>query len=374
MVFFPLVTTGESLAKNHSVEPNQSILTQNRTHKPIFEIQFFSNNIRERLNYNLLEQLGIGKVIVRVFQDKQFGGGLFFSNSVFRVLNPTLDFLIPEFKGKNVGLVAWMITRNFKWVKKKDYFDFVYDRGYRRQIRRFDIFNPQAIDKIISVYKELALKPIDGILLQDDFFIRYNEGFSNWGKAVFANSTGRPARERSMMDPYSEDHRLWVETKVSQIIQVLEKIVNACKKQNPQLEIGMNMYYESPYYKTNSEKWYAHNLEKIVNTGIDYVYLMSYHRQIKKEMKLSEKNNQELFRNIVNRAYDICRDKLVVKIQFRDWDTGKTIPLNELLDYLRMVPKGVKRVCLTPVKVGDFEFIKRLINMYCYPSGIKFKN
>ena len=136
----------------------------------------------------------------------------------------------------------------------------------------------------------------------------------------------------------------------------------------------MNMYYESPFYKTNSEKWYAHDLEKIVNTGIDYVYLMTYHRQIKKEMKLSEKQNQNLFRNIVNRAFDICRDKLVVKIQLRDWDTGKTIPQRELLNYLRMVPQGVQRICLTPVKVGDFEFIKRLIYSYYYPSGVIFKN
>jgi hypothetical protein len=101
---------------------------------------------------------------------------------------------------------------------------------------------------------------------------------------------------------------------------------------------------------------------------------MTYHRQIKKEMKLSEKQNQNLFRKIVNRAFDICRNKLVVKIQLRDWDTGKKIPAGEILNYLRMIPQGVQRICLTPVKVEDFSFIKRLIYSYNYPSGVIFKN
>jgi len=371
---FPLWMRGESQNHTDLNVQNQIKYLENKNNRPIIEIQFFSNSIRARLNFDLLKQMGIGKVIVRVFQDKQKNGGLLFSNSVFRVINPTLDLLIPEFDDKNVKLYAWMITRNFKWVKEGDYFDYEYNQGFRKQVRRFDIFNPQAVDKIIAVYKELASKKIKGILIQDDFFIRYNEGFSNWGKAVFSRSTQRPADEKLMTDPNSLDHRLWIDTKVRQIIKVLKMIVSACKGKNPGLEIGMNMYYESPVYKNNTENWYAHDLRKIVNSGIDFVYLMTYHRQIKKEMKLTEMQNQALFRKIVNRAFQVCKNKLVVKLQLRDWDTGKTIPINEMLNYLRLIPPGVRRICLTPIKIEDLDLIKRMLNRYYYPSGVIFKN
>ena len=88
---------------------------------------------------------------------------------------------------------------------------------------------------------------------------------------------------------------------------------------------------------------------------------MSYHRQIKKEMKLSEDRNRMLFKKIVEKAYEICKDRLVVKIQVRDWDTDEIIPLVELKNYIRLVPKSIKRICFTPVEIEDFYHIKSLI-------------
>lgn len=374
LFFFSQVIRGEP---RNNIYLNTSRLISNTEpagHKPEFELQFFSNGFPERLNFDILKQLGIEKVIIRVFEDKLENGGLYFSNSVFRVIHPTLDLLIPAFKGKNVSLYAWMITRNFKWVKTEDYFDYEYSQGFRKRVRRFDIFNPQAIEKIITVYRELASKKIAGILIQDDFFIRYNEGLSNWGKAVFAKSAKHPADEKSMLEEDSQDNRLWINIKVNQIIKVLNMIVSACKGKNPDLKIGMNLYYESPIYNKKSEIWYAHDLGQIAKSGLDFIYLMTYHRQIKKEMKLTENQNQELFKNIVNRAFQICKNKLVVKLQLRDWDTGKVIPIKEMLNYLRLIPPGVQRICLTPVKLKDFDLIKRMLNCFYHPSGVIFKN
>jgi hypothetical protein len=326
-----------------------------------FEVQFHSANISGKLSHRYLHEMGIDKVIVRVFQDKADSGGLYFLNSIFRVISPFLDRLIPEFISQPVDLYAWMITRRFNWVGNDSFFDYMVKNGSRYRVRKFDIFNPDAIKKIIAVYRELAAKPIKGILLQDDFFLRYNEGFSNWGKAVFTHSTGYPADESLMMNPGTQSGRYWKQVKVDQIIKVLNMIIRACKHINPDIKIGMNVHYETPYFIQRARAWYSHDLARLAGTDIDYIYLMLYHRQMKKEMKLSEPQNRELFEKIVKNALKICKDKLVVKLQCRDWDTAGLIPIVELKSYLDLIPLPVRRVCLTPVKSHDFYYLKTLI-------------
>jgi len=123
----------------------------------------------------------------------------------------------------------------------------------------------------------------------------------------------------------------------------------------------MNIYYETPVFADRSEAWYAHNLKEILATGIDHIYLMTYQRQIKKEMKLTEAKTRELFQKIVKAAYDVCGEKLIVKLQLRDWDTGERVPVEEIREYLKLIPAGVKRICFTPVKVGDYDYLTSIL-------------
>jgi hypothetical protein len=336
---------------------DEDLPRQDRT----FEVQFHSVDISGKLPYHYLNEIGINKVIVRVFQNRGKSGGLYFNNSSFRVITPYLEQLAPEFSSRTLDLYAWMITRRFSWVEDDSLLDYQYHNGSRSMVRKLDIFNPQAIEKIIGIFRELSGKPIRGILLQDDFFLRFNEGFSNWGKAVFTNTTGLSADPRLMMNPKTASGRQWKQVKVNQITRVLGMIVRACREVNPRIKIGMNVYYESPYFIHRSRAWYSHDLVRLANTEIDYIYLMSYHRQMKKEMKLSESQNRELFRKIIENALKICGDKLVVKLQCRDWDTAGLVPLSELKAYLGLIPGRVKQVCLTPVKSHDFYYLKNLI-------------
>ncbi len=79
-------------------------------------------------------------------------------------------------------------------------------------------------------------------------------------------------------------------------------------------------------------------------------------------MKLSETENREMFKRIVERAYEICKDRLVVKLQVKDWNTGKRVPAEELKAYLALIPTGVKRVCFTPVAVKGLDYLEAVIN------------
>ncbi|MCP4216150.1 MAG: hypothetical protein GY765_15985 [bacterium] len=326
-----------------------------------YEIQFFTTQLHNQLDYSLLKDIGIDKVIYRVFLDRESNGGLYFRNTHFKTITPSLERLIDEFDFRRLELCAWMITRKFKWLESDLLYDFQYLEGKRSRVQKLDVFNPEAVLKIVAVYKELASRRINSILIQDDFILRYNEGFSNWGKARFSNAAGVPAKEKLMMTRDTPYYDTWNKIKRKQLNQLLGMIVDNCKKVNSGIKIGLNIYYETPVYPEKGEAWYGHNLKELVETGVDYIYLMSYHRQIKNELKLSEIRNRQLFEEIVENAREICRDKLIVKIQLRDWQTSERIPADEICAYLKLIHPRVKRICFTPVKKGDWDYLKNII-------------
>jgi hypothetical protein len=327
-------------------------------------------DLRGKIEPDMLKQAGIDKVIIRSFKNSHPQGGLYFQNSFFNVIYPYLDELAGQLAGNEskLELWAWMISRKFDWTAEERYFDYKFTigkngngDGERQIVKKFDLFNPDAIQKIIGVYKELAKKGIQGILIQDDLFFRHNEGFSNWGKAHFTTATSLPFRENLVMAPDTPYSQNWNRLKINQINKVLQQVIAACKGVNPNIKIGMNIYYETPFFIERSEKWYSHNLREILLTGIDHIYLMSYHRQMKKEMKHNDSKNKILFKQIVESAFAVCGDKLVVKLQLKDWETGDLIPVEELRSYLELIPKGVKRACFMPVDIEDLNHIRQVV-------------
>ncbi|MFC2141102.1 poly-beta-1,6-N-acetyl-D-glucosamine N-deacetylase PgaB [Acidobacteriota bacterium] len=291
------------------------------------------------------------------------GGGLYFVNTQFRTLEPALEKIIEEFDFKKFDLCAWMIGRKFNWLENTTLLDYQYENQARQVIRKLDVFNPDAVKKLITVYKELASHKIQCILIQDDFTLRYNEGFSNWGKAKFTTLTGKPAREELMMQKNTPYNLNWNRVKVNQLNTVLKQIVQNCKSVNSGIKVGINIYYETPLYIKRSEAWYGHNLSEIVETGVDYIYLMSYHRQVKDEMRLSETRSRALFKEIVEKAYQICKEKLIVKLQTRDWNTSEQIPADEVKAYLNLIPPQVHRVCFTPVTPDDLDYLEYILGV-----------
>jgi len=326
-----------------------------------YEVQFFDFRLQNQLDYSRLENIGIKKIIYRAFKDDETRGGLYFVNTQFRTLEPALEKIIEEFDFKKLDLCAWMIARKFNWLENTSMLDYQYENKTRQVIRKLDVFNPDAVKKLITVYKELASHKIQCILIQDDFTLRYNEGFSNWGKAKFTTVTGEPAREELMMQKNTPPNLDWNRVKMNQLNGILKQIVQNCKSVNSGIKVGINIYYETPLYINRSEAWYGHNLGEILETGVDYIYLMSYHRQIKDEMRLSETRNRTLFKEIVEKAYQICKEKLIVKLQTRDWNTSERIPADEVKAYLTLIPPQVHRVCFTPVTPDDLDYLEEII-------------
>ena len=126
-----------------------------------YELQFHTISLHKKLDYNRLSRSDIDKIVYIVFKDDRGNGGVYFKNTQFHTITPALENLIAEFDFQRLQLCAWMIARDFKWVENTDWFDYRYNDGTRRMVRKFDIFNPEVVQKIITVYKELAAKKIN---------------------------------------------------------------------------------------------------------------------------------------------------------------------------------------------------------------------
>jgi biofilm PGA synthesis lipoprotein PgaB len=326
------------------------------------EIQLRNNDCTSAPDPLRLQAAGFTKIIVRVFSDDEKNGGLYFINPMFKTVRPLLDDWAPKFSGGKVGLWAWMGGRWFSWFHDARYLDREWQNGQLRVIPKLDLFNPEAEQIIVDLFKQLARKPIQGILIQDDLVLRRNEGFSNWGKAYFTRATGLPADEHLLSQNGSAYNQAWEHCKCEQVTQILAKIVQACKAINPQIKIGMNIHYEMPLAPGQARSWYAHDLPALAASSLDYLYLMAYHRQIKSELGLSEAANRLYFAKMATAALECFGPRLVVKIQVRDWQTSELIPIGELQSYYALIPAAVERVCFAAVDPDDIPLIAKIIN------------
>jgi hypothetical protein len=326
------------------------------------EIQLRHNDYAVAPEPELLQTSGFSKVILRVFSDDEKHGGLYFLNSVFKTVRPVLESWIPQFVDGKLGLWAWMGSRYFSWLKNSQLLDVELRNGQRRVIPKLDLFNPDAEALIVALFRELARKPIQGILIQDDLTLRRHEGFSNWGKAYFSRSTGLPADERQMAQAGSAQGLAWARCKCERIAQLVEKIVQACKAVNPQIKIAMNIHYEIALAPDQARSWYSHDLSALSASSLDYLYLMAYHRQMQGELGLNESASRIQFAKMTAAALASFGPRLVVKLQVRDWRTSALIPLDELRSYYDLIPAGVGRVCFAAVDPEDIALVSQIFN------------
>ena len=236
--------------------------------------------------------------------------------------------------------------------------------GQRSRVEKLDLFNPDAMSALVDTFADLAAKGVDGILIQDDLMLRSVEGFSNWGRAAYTLQTGLPVDTEQMRRPGTPEFQNWNRVRLNQVNQIVRRIVAACKAVNPQCRMAMNVYYEAPLHPKDAENWYAHNLGELLQTGLDELVLMAYHRQMAREWGLepSDAKFRERFKAMLTRAQHLCGQHLRVKLQIRDFQSGERIMVEELVDLLASTENGVEKISLTPVKPGDLQWLESFLN------------
>ncbi len=326
------------------------------------ELQFHEVREEYKINFDKLEKIGVSKIIVRTFVNNNKKGGLLFDNSNFRMIYPAFDKIIKRNKQRNYELWGWLVSRRYDWMRNNNFYDTAFRKGKRIKIKKIDLFNKKAVELVVNLFGELAKKGINGILIQDDYVIKTDEGFSRNGMKIFSSSAFVPAKEKLMMESGTPYNLKWIKIKEKIIKDYISSIVKKCKTIDTEIKIGINLYYESSIFPKKSSEWYSINIEGIAETDIDRIYLMMYHRQMKRELKYKSKVIKELFREGIENALKIVGNRLVVKMETYDWKKRELIPINEMKEYIKLIPSAANKVCFTPVKNADIKYLKGLVD------------
>jgi len=305
-----------------------------------------------------LKQAGVNTLIVRAFQNRgdrvyrfcrpQFKTGVYFETTHAPVVDPVLTKIVSIGHRHGLKVFAWMETRKtpLRLAHAEPFaaLEYAFETRSFRPIRQWSIFDETVETKLIGLYKDVAATGIDGILIQDDLVMRQWEDFSPKAMALFARETGQvlapqilyrgvfqDPEGRWLVSRYSDTFWLWARWKNQKLMALASKLIQAAKGVNPDIEVAMNFMYESVTHPKNALAWLSQSLDEAMKLPLDFYAIMAYHRQMKKELRLSEGAAYNKIATMTAKLLKAVDDphKILMKVQMSDWDTRKLIPAHE---------------------------------------------
>lgn len=314
-----------------------------------------------------LKMAGVNTLIIRVFQNRYdrfypFANpkkeiGVYFNTFYAPVVDDILKKLTEITHRNNMKIFAWMTTRDSSWLIENNpaLLESIYDLKDKSIIKgeKLNIFNPEVIEILKGVYKDLARYDIDGILFQDDLVLRHTEGYSNEAREQFNKDTGIKADPLIMYkNIYQKDGRYyvssytqyfwkWSEWKSKRLSHIASEIMSAAREVNPDLKFAINLYYETVSSPRDALAWLSQNINELINHKFDYYAVMSYHRQMKRELGFSDKKIYEMLSMMTDSIIDkVGTSKILMKVQVMDWDTQLSIPEGEIETAINSIKNG----------------------------------
>jgi biofilm PGA synthesis lipoprotein PgaB len=178
------------------------------------------------------------------------------------------------------------------------------------------------------------------------------EDFSPKAIALFSKETGRvldpqtlyhgvfqDEEGRWLVSRYSDTFWLWARWKNQKLLNLASKLIQAAKGANPEIEVAMNFMYESVTDPKNALAWLSQSLDEAMKLPLDFYAIMAYHRQMKKELQLSEGDAYNKISTMTATLLNAIDDphKILMKVQMSDWDTRKEIPVDEANQVFRRI-------------------------------------
>jgi hypothetical protein len=298
---------------------------------------------------------GINAVIVRVFHNSDdryhqylktaAKEGVYFKTTRAPVIRDVLQEIIPLAKNYGLKVFPWMTTRYANYGTPGLPRMIAYSFSQKKLVtsKGLDIFSEAAQDHILGLFSDLAAYPIDGILLQDDLFLKHNEGFTESAVRQFKEDTGFapiPAnffKNGSDKITYTDDFWTWRRWKSGKIAGLVSKINKAIKIKNQDVKLIVNLTYEAVSHPKGALAWLAHDIEQLKPVS-DYFSLMAYHRQIMEELKIDFDTACNYMSDMIKRCQEIFPEepqRFLFKIQVKDWTTNQPIDEDEIRTLLR---------------------------------------
>ncbi|MHB8834293.1 MAG: poly-beta-1,6-N-acetyl-D-glucosamine N-deacetylase PgaB [Candidatus Methylomirabilia bacterium] len=341
-------------------------------------------------NLARLKEAGVDTVFVRVFQNRGdrplfYGGrptaavGVYFPTAAAPVVADDLAVVSAACRRLGLSVYAWMTTRACDWLlsERPDLADLRYDSAADKVLpaARLNIFHPVVRERLTAVFRDLARADIDGVLFQDDLVLKAGEGFSPEAVAAYLKQSGtaispallfdRPpgAGEAAIFSPdfYREPFWPWVAWKNRALLDLAQELMAAAREVRPGLRFALNMYYETVLNPRLALAWYAQDLRVARNRPFDYFSLMSYHRQIGRELSYTPDDAIAAIGVLSRQAAAAAGNpaRVIVKVQALDWETRALIPAGEFDRALGAAAPGVSLAFVRGLEEPDLEVIRR---------------
>ena len=313
-----------------------------------------------------LRKAGVNTLIVRVFQNRgdtfhhfaqpRCQEGVYFETEHAEVVDPMLTRLVSIAHRHGLKVFAWMESRkmplrlNNPGKARAVRYDFA--KRTFELVPMWSIFSEVVQRSLMALYQDVARTGIDGILVQDDLVMYQYEDFYPGAVSLFERETGKVLSPKTLylsvfkspkgrwfVRNYSYTFWRWSRWKNQKLLDLARNLIRATREVNPSIKFALNFMYESVTDKDNALAWLSQDLEAAMRLPLDFYAIMAYHRQIKKELNLSDEETYEKIASMTAKLLRVIDDpsKILMKIQVRDWDTRKQIPSFEINEILRRI-------------------------------------
>jgi uncharacterized lipoprotein YddW (UPF0748 family) len=338
------------------------------------------------------KRAGVQAVIFRVFHNSgeppypfirpAAETGVYFKSGSAPMVADALGIVCERAHNQGLKVIAWMTTRNADYgiERESGLHCQVYDFDRKKIVagRGLSLLQPAVQERLVAIYRDLGRYPIDGVLIQDDLVLHHNEDFNPAVRERYHQETGReitparlfknPHRTRYgwLAVGYTAEFTAWRGWQNRELLALAERLRGAVQAGRPGIPVGLNLYYETLTRPQYALEWYAQDLDATLASGLDYYAFMLYHRQMEKETHLSQAQTFDLIATRLERLLSRVDypQRVWVKIQAVDWDTGDAIPSKEMSELLRRARgQGEVGLVVTPVTPGlDLKAIKENFN------------
>ncbi len=332
-----------------------------------------------------MKNLGVNILIFRVFGNEgdriykfanaQSEVGVYFKTAHSPVIDDLLGDVTKIAHKHGIKIFAWMTTRHATYAAEDNVLDHAYSlsESEYKTVSKLDLFDEKAVWELQQLYVDLAEYSIDGILFQDDFVMRHMEGFGTEARVQYLSEFDKDLEAKNMYSElelkdngrvkrivYSEEFWRFQNWKNARLIIVADELVKIVKKVNPQLKVALNVGYELFNKPKNALAWYAHD-DRLVRK-FDYVAVMAYQDQMMKELGISLDKASTLIKSNTINAVGVMGspERVIIKIQTKQWDTGKDIPLKDIRFVYQKVkaPFAEVGIAVVPWENRNYNFIR----------------
>jgi biofilm PGA synthesis lipoprotein PgaB len=364
----PSASTSPSTPEPRRLRAAQVLLFEGRTVKEI------------EANLTRLKEAGVDTVFIRAFHNggdrSLFRGGpssesgVYFRTQAAPVISDYLSEVIPICRRLGLSVFAWMTTRRSEWFLTEDpdlaELAFDPDSGRVLPTHSLNIFHPRVRRHLLDLYRDLSAYDIDGILLQDDLIMRIGEGLSPEAIGAYMEEVGTPVSpealfrldgSRTLAPLFSTANCRpafwkWAAWKNRRLLELAGELMTASREVRPDLLFAVNLYYETILNPRMALAWYGQDLGTAREYPFDYFSLMSYHRQIERELSLTGEEAMDALEDMSRLAVAQVGtpEKIIMKIQSLDWETQRLLPRLELDRALAAATTPVDGVSLAFVR------------------------